>query len=230
MNAKVLVVEDVVELSDLVSLYLSREGLDVRAVETAEAALGILAEFDPDIILLDINLPGMDGFEFLHTIHGTTRARVVIVSARDADEDVIAGLGYGADEFITKPFSPRVLVARVRALIRREREYQSVPSDSADQVRFGSFRLDTKSCLLWNGNDRVQLSAREFEVLKFLAEHEGVPKSTTEIYSEVWGNRYGDVTAVAVYIQRLRRKIEEDPGNPRWIETVHGIGYRFTSS
>lgn len=230
MNATVLVVEDVVELSDLLNLYLSREGLSVTVTETAEDALACLPELDPDIILLDINLPGMDGFEFLHAIHGNTRARVIIVSARDADEDIITGLGYGADEFITKPFSPRVLVARVRALLRRERELLENNGATEDIICFGPYRFDLKTSLLWRGDERIQLSAREFDVLRYLVENSEVPKSTNEIYANVWKNRYGDSTAVAVYIQRLRKKLEEDPAKPQWIETVHGIGYRFVSN
>lgn len=220
-------VEDVSELAKLITLYLTREGLDVRTVESAEEATTLLSGFDPDLILLDINLPGMDGFEFLTTIHGTTRARVIIVSARDADEDVITGLGYGADEFVTKPFSPRVLVARVRAMLRREKEYNTSSMANEDIVTFGTFRLDLKACLLFRGKERIHLSAREFDVLNYLVLNKGAPRNPQEIYSAVWKNQYGDLTTVAVYIQRLRKKIEEDASAPRWIETVHGIGYRF---
>ncbi|MFH2114837.1 MAG: response regulator transcription factor [Spirochaetota bacterium] len=227
MNARVLVVEDVIELANLVSLYLSREGLEVHSVESAEEATTLLPDFDPDLILLDINLPGMDGFEFLGTIHGKTRARVIIVSARDADEDIITGLGYGADEFITKPFSPRVLVARIRAVLRREKEYNTTSTVPDESVSFGSFSLDLRACMLFRGKERIHLSAREFDVLNYLVRNEGVPKNPQDIYTAVWKNLYGDLTAVAVYIQRLRKKIEEDASAPRWIETVHGIGYRF---
>lgn len=224
MNAKVLVVEDVAELANLISLYLTREGLEVRTVESAEEATALLPVFDPDLILLDINLPGMDGFEFLTTIHGSTRARVIIVSARDADEDIITGLGYGADEFITKPFSPRVLVARVRAMLRREKK-NSTPSPAPEElVSFGPFSLDLRACMLFRDNERIHLSAREFDVLNYLVRSGGVPRNPQDIYSAVWKNQYGDLTAVAVYIQRLRKKLEEDASAPRWIETVHGIG------
>ena len=227
MNAKVLVVEDVAELANLVALYLTREGLEVRAVESAEEATALLPVFDPDLILLDINLPGMDGFEFLTTIHGSTRARVIIVSARDADEDIITGLGYGADEFITKPFSPRVLVARVRAMLRREKKNSTPSTVNEELVSFGPFSLDLRACMLFRDNERIHLSAREFDVLNYLVRNGGAPRNPQDIYSAVWKNQYGDLTAVAVYIQRLRKKIEEDASAPRWIETVHGIGYRF---
>ena len=119
MKAKILIIEDVRELAELISLYLEKDGMETRRFETAESALECLASFQPDLVVLDLNLPGMDGFEFLQRFRKTFATTVLIVSARDADEDIISGLGSGADEFVTKPFSPRVLVARVRAMIRR---------------------------------------------------------------------------------------------------------------
>ncbi len=226
MKARVLIVEDVAELSDLVALYLSKEGMETRQTETAEEALALLSDWPPDLILLDLNLPGMDGFEFLHEFRRTGRCPVLIVSARDADEDIIAGLGYGADEFVTKPFSPRVLTARVRALLRRAQE-GTASRDSPGTVRFGPYALDTEACVLKKDGQRVPLSAKEYAVLAFLAGNPGRPLSPQSIYAAVWKNAYGDLTAVAVYVQRLRKKLEEDPSNPRFLETVHGMGYRF---
>jgi len=231
MKARVLIIEDVAELSDLVALYLSKEGMDTRQAESGEAALALLGAggaeaFVPDIVILDINLPGMDGFEFLHEFRKSGGCPVLIVSARDADEDIIAGLGYGADEFVTKPFSPRVLVARVRAMLRRVQDTPA-PRDGAI-VRFGPFTIDLDACMLKRGGERVALSAKEFAVLSFLIANAGKPLGPEAIYSGVWENAYGDMTAVAVYIQRLRRKIEADPTAPRYIETVYGMGYRFT--
>jgi two-component system response regulator RegX3 len=231
MKARVLVIEDVAELSDLVALYLSKEGMETRQAESAEIALSLLDAggtdvFVPDIVILDINLPGMDGFEFLHEFRKSGGCPVLIVSARDADEDIIAGLGYGADEFVTKPFSPRVLVARVRAMLRRVQD-ASAPRDGAI-VRFGPYSIDLEACMLKRGDERVTLSAKEFAVLSFLIANAGKPLGPEAIYSGVWKNAYGDMTAVAVYIQRLRRKIEADPAAPRYIETVYGMGYRFT--
>lgn len=226
MKARVLIVEDVAELSDLVALYLSKEGMETRQADTAEAALAQVPEWPPDLVILDLNLPGMDGFEFLHEFRKTGRCPVLIVSARDADEDIITGLGYGADEFVTKPFSPRVLTARVRALLRRAQE-GTASRDSPGTVRFGPYALDTEACVLKKDGQRVPLSAKEYAVLAFLAGNPGRPLSPQSIYAAVWKNAYGDLTAVAVYIQRLRKKLEEDPSNPRFLETVHGMGYRF---
>jgi DNA-binding response OmpR family regulator len=226
MKADILVIEDIKEMSDLIDLFLSREGLSVTCVESAEEALQRLEGSPVDLIVLDINLPGMDGFEFLHLSRKTCTCPVLIVSARDSDEDIITGLGYGADEFVTKPFSPRVLVARVRALLRRSRGGSEPPDGT---VRFGPFVLDEDAFVLKRNGERVPLSVKEFGVLSFLASHEGTPQAPQEIYDTVWKNRFGDLTAVAVYVQRLRKKIEDDPANPVYIETVYGRGYRFTS-
>jgi two-component system response regulator RegX3 len=225
MQGKILIIEDVKELSDLVSLYLGREGFETKAVESAEDGFAVLAEWQPELIILDINLPGMDGFEFLQKFRRENTTPVLIVSARDSDEDLIAGLGGGADEFVTKPFSPKVLAARVRAMFRRVRDLGG--RDSGAICRFGPFTLDYDSCLLKKNGEKIPLSAKEYGCLAFLAAHPGKPLDVETIYSGVWKNNYGDLTVVAVYMQRLRKKIEDDPAAPRYIETVHGMGYRF---
>jgi two-component system response regulator RegX3 len=226
MKAKILIIEDVRELADLVALYLGKEGMETFEAETAELALEKLETWNPDLVVLDINLPGMDGYEFLHLYRKKSTGPVLIVSARDADEDIIAGLGYGADEFVTKPFSPRVLVARVRALLRRVQDAQPA-MDAERPIRFGPYTLFPVSCILRNGDERIGLSAREYEVLAFFAANPGRPLSPETIYNAVWKNQYGDITAVAVYVQRLRKKIERDPTAPVYIETIFGMGYRF---
>jgi two-component system response regulator RegX3 len=223
MRGSVLVIEDVKELADLVSLYLSKEGLEVSCVESAEDALVRLEDREPDLILLDLNLPGMDGFEFLTEYRKWRATPIMIISARTSDEDLISGLTSGADEFVTKPFSPRVLAARVRALLQRIRH-----SQETNHIRaFGPFTIDYDGCVLKKNGRRVPLSAREYEVLAWFTEHPLVPASPEQIYNEVWESRYGDLTTVAVYVQRLRKKIEADPAKPEFIETVHGMGYRF---
>ena len=223
MQGNILVIEDVKELADLVTLYLSREGFNVRSVESAEEGLTILEEWKPELVILDINLPGMDGFEFLQRFRRVSDTAVLIMSARKTDEDQINGLGIGADEYITKPFSPKVLVARVRAMFRRFRDF----SGKENIFKFGPFILDYDSYVLKKNGQKISLSTKEYNCLVWLTQHPGKPMSVGTIYSEVWKNNYGDLTTVAVYIQRLRRKIEEDPSNPVYIETVHGMGYRF---
>ena len=223
MKARILVIEDVKEMSDLIRLYLEKEGMESAACETGEEGLAAFAAGSFDLVVLDINLPGIDGFEFLQRLRRTSAVPVMIVSARDTDEDMILGLGIGADEFVTKPFSPRVLIARVRAMLRRQSDLRA----GENCVRFGEYSLDLDGYLLKRGTEKVPLSTREFEVLACLATHPGKAMNPETIYAEVWKNRYGDVTAVGVYIQRLRRKIEAEPSNPVLIETVHGMGYRF---
>jgi two-component system response regulator RegX3 len=225
MRGNVLIVEDVREMAELISLYLTKEGLETKSAPSAEDAFEIMRGWNPDLVVLDINLPGMDGFEFLHAYRRASQTPVLIVSARNADEDIISGLGYGADEFMTKPFSPRVLVARIRALFRRVRN----PGDKNENkiFRFGPFALDYDSCVLKKSGERISLSMKEYEVLAYLAENAGKPRGPERIYADVWRNSYGDITAVAVYIQRLRKKIEDDSANPLYIETVHGRGYRL---
>ena len=225
MKASVVIIEDIKEMSDLIQLYVKREGMDTAVFDNAEDALVYLKDNTPDLILLDINLPGMDGFEFLNIYHKQSDCPVLIVSARDSDEDIIMALGYGADEFVTKPFSPKVLMARIRALLRRKQSESS--GSSKNIIQFGPYTLNTESCLLKKGDERIHLSAKEFDILLYLINSKGKTSTPEEIYRKVWGSEFGDLTAVAVYVQRLRKKLESDPAVPHFIETVHGMGYRF---
>jgi len=225
MQGNILIIEDIKEMVDLITLYLSREGFDVRAAESAEDGFAIIEGWKPELIILDINLPGMDGFTFLTQYRKTSDTPVLITSARDSDEDQINGLGIGADEYITKPFSPKVLVARVNALFRRLRGINE--KNQKNIFRFGPYTLDYDSCILKKNGQRIPLSTNEYSCLAWLTEHPGSPMPVETIYTGVWKNKYGDITTVAVYIQRLRKKIEEDPANPVYIITVHGMGYQF---
>jgi len=224
LKANVLIIEDELSLAELIAMYLNREGIETSIAGSAEEADRQLAGGSFDLITLDINLPGKDGFEFLQQFRRNYEIPVVIVSAREADEDIIMGLGIGADEFVTKPFAPRVLAARIRAMLRRAEQGAS----GRDEIRFAGYSMDIDGFLLKRGDERVKLSAREFEVLAFLVQNPGTAFSTDEIYTSVWGNAYGDITTVGVYVQRLRRKLEAEPSNPLIIETVPGRGYRFS--
>lgn len=221
MQAQVLIVEDEKELAELVSIYLGKEGIESLIAEDAESALSIVALKEFDLVILDINLPGMDGFEFLQRFRRANATPVVILSAREADEDIMLGLGIGADEFVGKPFAPKVLVARIRALIRRAR------SDTGGMIGFGPYKLDVNGYALKKDGVKVKLSSKEFEILRHLVLHAGVVLAPSQVYQDVWNNQYGDPTSVAVYVRRIRLKIEEDPQNPQFIQTVHGSGYRF---
>lgn len=242
MTGRVLIVEDEPELAELMQGYLRKEGLQARWVDHAEDALRAVRRESYDVIVLDINLPGMDGFEFLQEFRRDFRrdflTPVMIVSAREADEDIVMGLGIGADEFITKPFSPRVFAARVRSHVRRqrmtreasdERNSSRTEGDAAERetYRFAAFELDAAGYLLRRDGQPVQISPREFELLRFLVRHAGEVYSTDELYERVWEQEYGDTSAIPVYIQRIRKKIEQDYRRPELIVTIHGKGYRF---
>ena len=226
MNSKILVVEDVPEMAQLAAMYLTKSGMMVEAVGSAEEALEHVAKELPDLIILDLNLPGMSGFDFLKKFRAEYSASlpVIIVSARDADEDIINGLGNGADEFVTKPYSPKVLVARVEAIIRRQAKVTAAAEASYE---FGPYTVLLNSCVLKKGPEKIPLSTKEYEVLEFLISHENETLGPERIYKEVWTAQYGDFKAVAVYVQRLRKKIEADPSAPQFIKTVFGMGYRF---
>ena len=226
MSTKILVIEDVPEMSDLISMYLTKEGMEVAKAPNAEIALEELKTKVPDLVILDLNLPGMSGFDFLKKFRGeyNNTIPVIISSARDGDEDIIEGLGLGADEFVTKPFSPRVLVAKVKANLRRGSE---ISAAAEEFYAFGDYKLLLNSCVLKKGSEKIPLSNKEYKVLEYLTRHEGEQLSPEKIYKDVWGTEYGDVTAVAVYIQRLRKKIEANPADPHFIKTVFGMGYLF---
>ena len=215
-------------MANLVSIYLSNANMASEIFSTAEDALQRLNSGDmPDLIILDLNLPGMSGFDFLKKFRAEYKLiiPVIIISARDADNDIIKGLGFGADEFVTKPFSPRVLVARVEANLRRRSATEAAAEES---ISFGDYTLLLNSCVLKQGTTKVSLSAKEYSVLEYLVKHAGESLSPEKIYQGVWKTSYGDITAVAVYIQRLRKKIENDPQNPEFIKTIFGLGYCFS--
>lgn len=226
MNANILIIEDVPEMANLVSMYLKKNGMTSQSVTTAEAGLEELKKQLPDLIILDLNLPGMSGFEFLKKFREEYEKKVpvIIVSARDADDDIINGLDIGADEFVTKPFSPRVLVARIEANLRRQAETTAAAEAS---YSFGPYTILLNSCVLKKGTEKIALSTKEYEVLEYLTKHEGETLGPEKIYNDVWKAQFGDITAVAVYIQRLRKKIEANPSQPEYIKTVFGMGYKF---
>ena len=231
-NPYVYVIEDEQSISDLICMYLSQSEIGTKAFSNAEDAL---ANFEkdrqPDLIILDLNLPGMSGFDFLNELKkkysDTERPAVMILSARDADEDMIKGLGLGADEFVTKPFSPSVLVARVKANLRRQ---ISASAKAEDSIRFDDFTLLLNSCVLKKGSQKIPLSSKEYEVLEYLVKNAGKTLVPEQIYQAVWKVDFGDITAVAVYVQRLRKKLQTDADGNEYIRTVFGKGYVFNQA
>lgn len=229
VKPQIMIIEDEEAISLLEQKYLAKAEIDSRTYVTAEAALEDLAGgFVPNLVLLDLNLPGVSGFEFLKIFREKydNNIPVMILSARDADEDIIEGLGFGADDFVTKPFSPRVLVARVEASLRRS----AASTHGEETLKFGDYTVLLNSCVLKKGTVKIPLSTKEYEVLEYLLRNRGKTLSPEVIYSDVWKNKFGDITAVAVYVQRLRKKIEKDIANPEFLLTVYGQGYCFDES
>jgi two-component system response regulator RegX3 len=218
---KILIIEDIEEMSELVSIYLKKAGMETVICETAEAGLIAIQKENFNLIILDINLPFMDGFQFLETMRHDFQLPVLILSARGTEDDMIKGLSLGADEYVTKPFSPRVLTARVEAILRRSN------LEKSKDIEFGSLSLNIDSFTLKKDGERLSIPNRELEILILLIESSGSPISPEEIYKKIWGDSYGDITTVAVHIQRIRKKIETDPSNPEFIKTLHGKGYYF---
>jgi len=227
-NPLVYIIEDEESIARLISLYLEKSSISSKIFPNAEVALEYIQnETKPDLIILDLNLPGMSGFDFLNkmnTIFNSKMPSTMILSARDQDEDIIQGLGFGAEEFITKPFSPSVLVARVQANLRRQ---SNATANAEESITFGEYTLLVNSCVLKKGTVKIPLSTKEYKVLEYLVKNAGVTLSPENIYQSVWKVQYGDITAVAVYIQRLRKKIEKDISNCEYIKTDFGKGYIF---
>jgi Response regulators consisting of a CheY-like receiver domain and a winged-helix DNA-binding domain len=224
MKRSILIVEDNAEMSEIISMFLHKEGFDTVPFPSAEEAYDHLSQNKVDLIILDINLPGIDGYEFLMRIRKFISTPVLIVTARQSNHDVITGLGYGADDFVSKPFSSEILIARIRALIRRS-EGQS--ADVEKTLSFGPYVFHPQTLELFKGDLQVSLSTRECRLLKYFIENAGKYMNPETIYENVWRNKYGDLTVVAVYVQKLRRKIEENPAEPAYIKTQFGMGYGF---
>ncbi len=223
----VFVIEDEESISRLICMYLEKSDILPEPFYNAEDALKKLSEgTKPDLLLLDLNLPGISGFDFLQQFRDMFKSTipVMIVSARDADEDIIKGLDIGADEFVTKPFSPSVLVARVKANLRRK---DLSRGNAEETIQFGDFTLLLNSCVLKKEGHKIPLSTKEYEVLEYLIKNAGTVLSPEKIFNDVWKVQYGDITAVAVYIQRLRKKLEENPSEAKYIKTEFGKGYIF---
>ncbi len=224
---KILVVEDEKAIADILVFNLQREGYDTLVAYDGADGLRAALEDAPDLILLDVMLPSMDGFEVLGHIREKQDTPIIMLTAREEETDKVLGLELGADDYITKPFSMRELMARVKANMRRtlsgeEREKPAVPSG-------GGLRISRDNGMVYKNGRALELSAREFDILCFLSATPGRVFSREELMEKVWGyDYYGDLRAVDVAIRRLREKVEDQPASPRYIMTKRGMGYYFS--
>jgi two-component system alkaline phosphatase synthesis response regulator PhoP len=231
MAHKILIVDDEPTLLQTVRAYLEQEGYEVRTAQDGEAALREAHAFEPDLLVLDIMLPGLDGLGVLRRLRrGDVSAAmrdvyVIMLTARADEMDRVVGLELGADDYVTKPFSPRELVARVKASLRR---LGGAGEGEGASFIFEHLRLDPEARLVWTDGEEVELTPIEYDLLLALVRHAGRVLSREQLVESVWGvDYYGDDRVVDVHIGRLRKKIEEDPAEPALIKTVWGVGYRF---
>ena len=221
----ILIVDDEAPIVDLVRTYLERDGLDVIEAHDGPSGLQSIRDLAPDVIVLDVMLPGMDGIEVLRQARTFSDAYVIMLTARAEEVDRIVGLSVGADDYLVKPFSPRELVARVRALLRRPRADRVAGGDS---WRAGDLEVDVRRHIVAVRGASVELTAIEFDLVASLIRERGVVFTRQQLLDRVWGMDYvGEEHVVDVHLANLRRKLGDDPGNPRFIETVRGVGYRF---
>jgi two-component system response regulator VicR len=224
---RILIVEDERPIADILEYNLAREGYEVRAAYTGDEALVQVPEFLPDLILLDLMLPGTDGFSVCRQVRQKMDCPIIMLTAKDAEIDKVLGLELGADDYVTKPFSTRELLARIKAQLRGRamgaREKQSARPSGAP-----SLDIDRDFFTVKRRGKVIDLTQREFELLDFMAGHPGKIFSREELLKKVWGyDYYGDVRTVDVTIRRLRVKIEENPSNPQYILSRRGLGYYF---
>jgi DNA-binding response OmpR family regulator len=223
----ILVVDDDPTVLDVMSRYLVREGYDVEAVGDGPAAVDAARERRPDLVVLDLMLPGMDGLEVFRRLRLLGPVPVVMLTALGEEEDRVSGLDVGADDYVTKPFSPREVTARVRAVLNRTRAPVESDAARAPVLRSGGLVLDAMARGVQLDGAPVVLTPRELDLLVFLMRNPRLAFRREELMEAVWGWAYGDTTTITVHIRRLREKIEADPSRPTRIVTVWGVGYRF---
>jgi DNA-binding response OmpR family regulator len=226
VGTRILAVEDDERIRTAVKMALEDEGWVVEEAETGEEALEAFNRSPADVVLIDIMLPGVDGFEVCRSLRRTSDVPIVMVTARADTHDVVAGLEAGADDYLTKPFAPKELSARIRALLRRAR----TPDPGASHLRFGDLEIIPDQGVVRRNGREVHLTKTEFRLLCELASSPGRVFSREVLLERVWGYGYfGDGRLVDVHIRRLRTKIEADPANPRHVATVRGLGYKIQS-
>jgi DNA-binding response OmpR family regulator len=224
----ILVVEDEPSIAEVTRLYLQRAGYRVQVLGDGNAALEFLARETPDLVVLDLMLPGVDGLEITRWLRARSDIPIIMLTARREETDRVLGFEMGADDYVVKPFSPRELVSRVRAVLRRTQGTPSSPVQAQSVLEFEGLVIDPNTRQVRVRGEEVPLTAREFDLLHLFARHPRQVFSRDQLLDLVWGvNEYIDPSTVTVHVRRLREKIEPDPSQPRYILTVWGVGYKF---
>jgi DNA-binding response OmpR family regulator len=222
---RVLVVDDEPIVTEVIERYLRREGFAVTLAADGLRGLELARSLAPDIVILDLMLPKLDGLEVCRTLRAESGVPIILLTAKGEETDKILGLGLGADDYVVKPFSPGELVARVKAVLRRA---QASPSADAGALRFGDLRIVPRQRRVEVAGRPLDLTAKEFDLLYFLARQPGQVFTREQLLDQVWDYQYvGDASTVTVHVRRLREKLESDPVRPRWVKTVWGVGYKF---
>lgn len=227
---RILIVEDDLNIAELEKDYLEIDGFMVDIETDGLKGMRRFEEGTYDLLILDLMLPGMDGFEICRTVRKTDNIPIILISAKSEDMDKIRGLGLGADDYMTKPFSPVEMVARVKAHIARHENLLGVRADNADEIKIKGLVLNNTARRVFLNGEEISLSSKEYDLLLFLASNPNRVLTKEQIYVHIWGEEaMGDLTTVAVHVRKIREKIEADPSNPKYLETVWGVGYRFAA-
>lgn len=228
MAEKILVVDDEAAILELISYTLRKEGYQVVAAADGTTAFSLFQSERPDLVVLDVMLPGLDGLEVCRLIRRVSKTPILMLTAKKAEVDRVVGLEIGADDYVTKPFSPRELSARVKSLLRRQNWAKESADPAPDVIRFRELEIDEQTREVRVGGQPVELTFTQFELLLTLARSPGRVFSREELLERVWGhNFFGEMRTVDVHIRHLREKLEPDPAEPAYIKTVRGVGYRF---
>ena len=227
-SKKVLIIEDEKSISDIIKFNLVKEGFEVETAFDGMTGLNKALELNPDLILLDVMLPAIDGFQVCKKIRESSMVPIIMLTAKEEEVDKVLGLELGADDYITKPFGMRELVARIKANIRRTSAGELGASETAEIQTFGNLEIDMNRYEARKEGTALELTLREFELLKYMAERENKVFSREQLLEEVWGYEYyGDIRTVDVTVRRLREKLEDNSSEPKYILTKRGIGYYF---
>ena len=226
---KVLVIEDEESFREALEFILTKEGFQIESVASGPDGIAAFDKYNPDIILLDLMLPGMSGTDVCKSIRAKSNVPIIMLTAKDAEVDKVVGLEVGADDYVTKPFSSPELIARIRAVLRRGSSEPRVVDE--DIIELGPIKLDIARHSVQVNSQEVTMPLKEFEVLEYLMENSGRVLTRGQLMDRIWGSNYvGDGKTLDVHIKRIRSKIEQDPANPKLLHTVRGLGYKFEVS